>query len=480
MPLNHKPTIPQLPQVIQKLTAIIPQQSTKLQSNPPPHLGSGLVGGSVSGIESDENGNLTFSPEKFALGLLGGAAGSKAVTQGFKYLKENPQVKEAVVKELADTLALGFDKARQKYPLLSLLEPRYIVQNERGRIVQAKAMISELEKKEQKGIYNVAFNGKNATRIFKDLEAVDNHIMLFKGYHDNTKDKGKGAKHIKEHFKPFSEGFISQDEYLNLGKDLREYLKKYKEPFVEKGASIYEWFNDSGTKFRLVVNDNSGLGHKSAPPSAKDEIITYFSNRFSQKGINFKNPKVQKDYEKFNNNKFTAQQIKDIFEKSFFNENQLVLTLDKEYANYTKPLKERDDLKQVYDSFRKSYFSNKDSRIKKDFAFYLEKEQAYKKAIDRDIAENLKIDTKRYKQDLDDWLGDVEYLHPVVRNGKKPKIFYHGSGSNAIETFILQHSDGFPKAVWLSPNKKVAQSYSKHFGSVYEVYLVEVSLILIF
>ena len=157
--------------------------------------------------------------------------------------------------------------------------------------------------------------------------------------------------------------------------------------------------------------------------------------------------------------------------KVFFNENQLVLTLDKEYANYTKPLKERDDLKQAYDSFRKSYFSNKDSRIKKDFAFYLEKEQAYKKAIDRDIAENLKIDTKRYKQDLEDWLGGVEYLHPVVRNGKQPKIFYHGSGSNAIETFILQHSDGFPKAVWLSPNKEVAQSYSKHFGSVYEVYL---------
>ncbi|WP_257534934.1 hypothetical protein [Helicobacter winghamensis] len=36
------------------------------------HLGSGLVGGSVAGIEEDENGNLTFSPEKFALGLLGG------------------------------------------------------------------------------------------------------------------------------------------------------------------------------------------------------------------------------------------------------------------------------------------------------------------------------------------------------------------------------------------------------------------------
>lgn len=40
------------------------------------------MGGSVAGIESDENGNITFSPEKFALGLLGGAAGSKAVMSG--------------------------------------------------------------------------------------------------------------------------------------------------------------------------------------------------------------------------------------------------------------------------------------------------------------------------------------------------------------------------------------------------------------
>ncbi|BDB63777.1 hypothetical protein T36_0221 [Helicobacter cinaedi] len=46
------------------------------------HLGSGLVGGSVAGIEQDENGNVSFSPEKFALGLLGGAVGSKAVSSG--------------------------------------------------------------------------------------------------------------------------------------------------------------------------------------------------------------------------------------------------------------------------------------------------------------------------------------------------------------------------------------------------------------
>lgn len=111
-----------------------------------PHAGAGLLGGSVAGIETDENGNITFNPEKFALGLLGGAVGSKAVASGFTYLKNNPQVKEAVARELANTLALGFDKARQKYPALNLLEPRRIIQNEKGRAAQARNMLKSAEK----------------------------------------------------------------------------------------------------------------------------------------------------------------------------------------------------------------------------------------------------------------------------------------------------------------------------------------------
>ena len=49
-----------------------------------------------------------FDPVKFALGFLGGAVGSKAVSQGFKVLKDNPQIKEALKRELADTLACVF------------------------------------------------------------------------------------------------------------------------------------------------------------------------------------------------------------------------------------------------------------------------------------------------------------------------------------------------------------------------------------
>ena len=168
--------------------------------------------------------------------MLGGVVGSKAVAKGFAYLKENPQVKEAVARELANTLALGFDKAKAKYPALSLLEPRYIVQNEKGRKIQAKSMLKELEK-EQKGLYNVAFNGKNAVLIQKDLENIDEAILLQKG------TKRKGGKHIRlaHSTDKTQEGYVTKNEVVNLGKDIRQFLKEHKEPFIDtNGARLYE------------------------------------------------------------------------------------------------------------------------------------------------------------------------------------------------------------------------------------------------
>ncbi|EAH5546559.1 DUF3519 domain-containing protein, partial [Campylobacter upsaliensis] len=102
-----------------------------------PHLGAGLVGGTLNGVEQDENGNLSFDPVKFAMGFLGGSVGSFALKKGFQILEKNPELKEKIITELAHTLAQGFEKAREKYPPLSLLEPRYIVKNEKGRKIQA-------------------------------------------------------------------------------------------------------------------------------------------------------------------------------------------------------------------------------------------------------------------------------------------------------------------------------------------------------
>lgn len=169
---------------------------TKLQTNP--HLGSGIVGGSVAGFETDEQGNLNFNPANFLLGLAGGAVGSKAVALGFKTIEKNPELKAKVTKELADTLSKGWDSATKAYPILSTLEPRHIIaKSEKGRDLQAKHILREVERKEAKGLYSVAYNGKNATRVFKDLRAVEEAIRFTQGYHKATQSKGKGAKHIR-------------------------------------------------------------------------------------------------------------------------------------------------------------------------------------------------------------------------------------------------------------------------------------------
>ncbi|EAK4448431.1 hypothetical protein CYI58_02280, partial [Campylobacter upsaliensis] len=219
-----------------------------------PHLGAGLVGGTLNGVEQDENGNLSFDPVKFAMGFLGGSGGSFALKKGFQILEKNPELKEKIINELADTLAQGFEKAREKYSLLNLLEPRYIVQNEKGRKIQAKTMLKELQR-EQKGLYNVAFNGKNAVLIKKDLEAVDEAILFEKGRENAKTNKGYGAKHILKHtIDKNAQGYITDLELVNIGKDLREFLKNY-EPFIDtNGARLYEWEKE-GVRFRLVVGD---------------------------------------------------------------------------------------------------------------------------------------------------------------------------------------------------------------------------------
>ncbi|EQB0813559.1 PBECR2 nuclease fold domain-containing protein, partial [Campylobacter upsaliensis] len=248
-----------------------------------PHLGAGLVGGVLNGVEQDENGNLSFDPVKFAMGFLGGAAGSKAVWIGFKHLEKNPELKEKIINELAHTLAQGFEKAREKYSLLNLLEPRYIVQNEKGRKIQAKSMLKELER-EQKGLYNVAFNGKNASLIKQDLQSVESAIAFMQG------TRYKGAKHerIKHLTDPSKEGYVTDLEFVNLGKSIREFLKNY-EPFIDtNGARLYEWENKDKVRFRVVVNDVADMD--SNPTTATEEIITFYSDRNLKEKMKFKNP----------------------------------------------------------------------------------------------------------------------------------------------------------------------------------------------
>ena len=152
------------------------------------------------------------------------------------------------------------------------------------------------QQKEQRGLYNVTYNGKNATLIKRDLEAVDEALKLTQGYHLEHSQKGKGAKHIRiNHLQdPTKQGYITDLELVNLGKDLRTFLKDYA-PFVEKQKSgqearIYEWENKEGVRFRLVSKIQGGGTTADSHLESAEEIITFYSDRNLKERMKFKNP----------------------------------------------------------------------------------------------------------------------------------------------------------------------------------------------
>ena len=151
--------------------------------------------------------------------------------------------------------------------------------------------------KEQRGIYNVTYNGKNTTAIHKDLEKIDEVIAYSKG------NRNKGARHIHlEHsLDSNQQGYVTPDEVANLGQNLRNYLAKHKKPFIDKnGSRIYEWENEAGVRFRAVVGNTNKAGKDPATKAeSKDlslptqRIITFYSDRNAKNKMDFKNPKLQ-------------------------------------------------------------------------------------------------------------------------------------------------------------------------------------------
>ncbi|AWI35139.1 hypothetical protein [Helicobacter apodemus] len=185
--------------------------------------------------------------------------------------------------------------------------------------------------KEKRGIYNVTFNEKKSTPLDTDLEAIENAIIDYvvhyvKGWHNTKRDKGRGAEHIKLHLEPDSKGQITLEELLNLGNSIREYLKVFKEPYLEdinKNGKVYEWENDEGVRFRIATDKIKREG-LIPPLSPSDEIIiTFYSDRNLNKQMEFKNPKVTEYYAKQ-----TPQK-----DKSFFQEKMQDFTINKSIKN---------------------------------------------------------------------------------------------------------------------------------------------------
>ena len=77
---------------------------------------------------------------------------------------------------------------------------------------------------------------------------------------------------------------------MNLGTNIREFLKEHNEPFIDKnGARIYEWENDNGVRFRLVSKTQDGGTTADSHPANAEVIITFYSDRNLKNRMKFKN-----------------------------------------------------------------------------------------------------------------------------------------------------------------------------------------------
>ncbi|EAL53382.1 conserved hypothetical protein [Campylobacter upsaliensis RM3195] len=88
-----------------------------------PHIGAGLVGGTLNGVEQDEEGNLSFDPAKFAMGFLGGTIGSKAVSSA--YNKAKAKYYEKNFNKFIDEVNAKKEQMKPRFTLTQELEKAY-------------------------------------------------------------------------------------------------------------------------------------------------------------------------------------------------------------------------------------------------------------------------------------------------------------------------------------------------------------------
>ena len=253
-----------IPKQTQELDKTFKNQKDKNTKtiNASPHIASGLIGGTANG--ADENGNV--SPEEFAKGFIYALFGSKITAEGVK--RVSPELYNKI---------LSISKKPSE-------EVKKIVDN---------AGVDKLAKQEKRGIYNVTYNGKKATWLKQDMANIDNAIRYESG------NLSKGAKHISiRHLDDESkEGFVTKEELLNLGKNVRKFIKEHKEPFInDRKARLYEWEDDKGVRFRLVVgNETAGTPYTDElpRPAVSNDIITFYSDRNLKEPMKFENPKLK-------------------------------------------------------------------------------------------------------------------------------------------------------------------------------------------
>lgn len=280
--------------VAQTNDSIIPQNSAKdepeIKTYANPHIGAGLAGGTLNA--KDENGN--FDAEKFAKGFIYGLFGSKVTAATLK--KTNPKLYDQIVnigKDKAGKESLSGRVDKIKIPdmgkfLQKLIADKNISDKTKVEIIEAakkrfaketpkslsgqseaQMIVKDKDQKEKRGIYNVAYNDKKSTIIYKDLEAIENAIKFEKGFENKVTKKGFGALHIEKHLNEKNAGWVTQQEYLNMG----EVVRKGKLNTDKYGRRSYEYYKN-GIRFRVAIG-YTGKG--------KDRVISFFSDRKPKK-----------------------------------------------------------------------------------------------------------------------------------------------------------------------------------------------------
>ena len=72
-----------------------------------------------------------------------------------------------------------------------------------------------------------------------------------------------------------------------MGENVRNFIKEHKEPFVnKKNARIYEWEDDKGVRFKLVVSNKNGEGRGLSLGKSQDvSSITNGPSPSHEKGV---------------------------------------------------------------------------------------------------------------------------------------------------------------------------------------------------
>ncbi|MGX3046011.1 ADP-ribosyltransferase-containing protein [Helicobacter sp. T3_23-1056] len=336
--------------------------------------------------------------------------------------------------------------------------------------------------KEQQAIYGVVYKGEHKATIYKDLQKIDEAILLQKG------DKKKGGAHIKlEHTQDTAQvGYVTPDEVKNIGQNARKYIKEFGNPYNDGTGKIYEWQDEKGVNFRLVVREISG-GNESLP-SANEDIITFYSNRNlpKDKNFQFKNPKVS---EKYKNTLDFLPRLQKIKTYSNF-DGRLLDMLESKFSDFHLPQSARD---RIYNTYIKkdSSLKGNDFRIDGDDIFVSAKISP--EAMNEAIKELLNTPTikkdgvfyatkRKYKNfgdtkivNLLDFMKDSHSL-TKDENGV-PREFYHGARvakGDDIEIFDTHFARGhyehnaanLPFGFYFSTDKKVAKGYTHNDNEV--------------